>query len=102
MQETALILREMKDPRIGMASVVRAQLTQDGEFCRISVSLLATDEAAKIAMKALGRATGYVRTRLGEVLGVRKVPEIRFSLDQSIAESQRIDALLRHGDEDKA
>lgn len=95
MQETALILRQLKDPRIGMCSVVRAEVSPDNEFARIYVSTLATGEAAEAAMKALKRASGFVRTRLGEALGIRKVPEIRFRLDESMRNSQRIDEILR-------
>jgi ribosome-binding factor A len=95
MQETAMILRELKDPRIGMCSVVRAEVSPDGEFARIYVSTLATGEAAEAAMKVLKRAAGFVRTRLGEALGTRKVPEIRFRLDESMRHSQRIDEILR-------
>lgn len=95
MQETALILRELKDPRIGMCSVVRAEVSPDGEYARIFVSTLATGEGAEAAMKALRRAAGYVRSRLGEALGTRKVPEIRFRLDESMRHSQRIDEILR-------
>jgi ribosome-binding factor A len=95
MQETALILRELKDPRIGMCSVVRAEVSPDGEYARIYVSTLATGEAAEAAMKVLKRASGFVRMRLGEALGTRKVPEIRFKLDESMRNSQRIDEILR-------
>ena len=95
MQETALILRELKDPRIGMCSVVRAEVSPDGEFARIYVSTLATGDAAEAAMKALRRASGFVRSRLGEALTTRKVPEIRFKLDESMRNGQRIDEILR-------
>ncbi len=95
MQETALILRDLKDPRIGMCSVVRAEVSPDGEFARIYVSTLATGDAAEAAMKALRRASGFVRSRLGEVLSTRKVPEIRFKLDESLRNGQRIDEILR-------
>ncbi len=95
MQETALILRGLKDPRIGMVSVVRADVSPDGEFARIYVSTLAQGQEAKETLKALRHAVGFVRTRLGEALGVRKVPELRFQLDDSMAAGQRIDRILR-------
>ena len=95
MQETALILGEMKDPRIGMVSVVRAVVSPDGEFARIYVSTLAAGEKAEATLKALRHAVGFVRSRLGEALGTRKVPELRFELDDSLARSQRIEEILR-------
>ena len=95
MQETAMILRDLKDPRIGMVSVVRAEVTQDGEFARIYVSTLGEGKQAEESLKALRHAVGFVRTRLGEALGVRKVPELRFALDESMRAGQRIDRILR-------
>lgn len=95
MQETALILRDLKDPRVGMVSVVRAQVSPDGEFARIYVSTLAEGKEQQDTLKALRHAVGFVRTRLGEALGVRKVPELRFLLDDSLAVGQRIDKILK-------
>jgi phosphoglycerate kinase len=46
-------------------------------------------------LKALRHAVGFVRSRLGEALGTRKVPELRFELDDSLARSQRIEEILR-------
>jgi len=95
MQETALILRELKDPRIGMCTVVRAEVSIDGEFARIYVSTLAEGEQAQVVMRTLQHAAGFVRGRLGEALGTRKVPELRFKLDESMAKSQRVERILR-------
>lgn len=93
-QEVALILRDLKDPRVGFASVVRADVSQEGQFARIHVSVLGDAEQEKSTLRALIHARGFIRTRLGEALGVRKVPDIAFAIDRSAQEAQRVDKIL--------
>lgn len=97
-QESALILRLLKDPRIGFASVVRAEVSQEGQFARIHVSVLGGAEQERSTLRALNHARGFFRTRLGEALGIRKVPEIAFAIDRSAQEAQRVDQILHEID----
>lgn len=93
-QEVALILRQLKDPRVGFVSVVRAEVSSEGQFARIHVSVLGDAAQERSSLKALNHARGFVRTRLGEVLGTRKVPEIAFAIDRSAQEVQKLEKIL--------
>lgn len=95
-----LFQREMKDPRLGFATVTRVETARDLGHARVWVSVLGTHEEQDRSMKALRDATPWLRRRLGERLTVRHVPELSIRLDESIAAGDRVLRLLRELDEE--
>jgi ribosome-binding factor A len=90
-----LIHREMKDPRIAsMTSVAGVEVTKDGRIARARVSVMGSEEEKQATMKALERATGFLRSKLGEQLTIRHIPELQFVLDRSIERGDRVLELL--------
>ena len=90
-----LLQREIKDPRVaGLTSITRVDISADASHCRIYVSVMGSDEERQSTIRALERATGFVRSKLGEELTIRHVPELQFVLDRSIEQGDRVLALL--------
>ena len=93
---TALMMRDMKDPRVRLASVTEVRLTSDLRQARVRISALGDDDARRAVVAAMQHAEGYVRTQLGDRLeNLRSIPRLTFELDESIAYSVRISSLLR-------
>ena len=90
------ILRSMKDPRGsgGMLSVVRIELSGDASCCKVYVSALEGLDAAKVAVKVLQNAQGFVRKELSARIEMRRAPELRFIADNSIEHSADIERIL--------
>jgi ribosome-binding factor A len=90
-----LLLREMRDPRIAsLTSITAVEVSADVSQARIHVSVMGTEEERRETMGALRRATGFVRSKLGEELTIRHVPEVSFHLDTSLERGDRVLALL--------
>jgi ribosome-binding factor A len=89
-----IINRELKDPRIGFATVTRVELTADFHAARLWVSVLGEKEAQQGTLEGLSSAAGYLRREIGHRLRLRRVPELTFILDQSAQDSLRIESLL--------
>ena len=85
-RELADIIRTgIKDPRIHpMTTVVSAEVTPDLKYCKVDVSGLGDEEAAKSTLAGLKSAVGFVRRELARRVNLRNTPEITFVLDQSI------------------
>ena len=96
-REVADILgNRLRDPGIShWVSVTGVEVNPDLSLARIYVSILPSGEEREQTLKALGRATGFVRHELATRLGLREMPEIRFLLDTSIEYGVRVDELLR-------
>ena len=85
-----LIQREMKDPRLGFATITRVQTARDLGHARVWVSVLGSDAEREKTMQALKVATPWLRRKLGERLSLRHVPELSMREDDSIASGDRV------------
>lgn len=95
-KEIAVILqREIKDPRLGMATVSSVDVSRDLSYAKVFVTLFEQDEEkVKESVKILNNAAGYVRSLLGKRIKARIMPEIRFVFDMSLVEGMRISNLV--------
>lgn len=90
-----LLRRELRDPRVGLASVSDVHVTPDLKQARVMISVLGEEEAREGTVQALQHARGFVRSRLAQRLRhLRVTPELTFELDRGPEHSQRIEQLL--------
>lgn len=87
---SAVIAKEIKDPRLGFLTITRVVLSSDLQHAAVYVSVLGEEEEQKQTMRILERVKGYLRREVGHGLGVRVTPELNFKLDSSIEEGTRV------------
>jgi ribosome-binding factor A len=93
---------ELKDPRVGFATVVGVEVSADLQVARVRVSVMGDDAERHETMQALGRARGFLRRKVAEELShMRFVPELRLELDTSLDYSIRIEEVLREVAEER-
>jgi ribosome-binding factor A len=90
-----LIQQEVKDPRVGFATVTDVETSPDLRHARVYVSVLGADEEADATVKALQLARAFLRHQLAGRMNTRRVPELDFMRDTTLDRAMRIDALLR-------
>ena len=91
-----LLAREVHDPGVGFITLTRVRVTPDLQIARIYYTTLGDDAAARAnTARALKRVTPFVRRQLGERLQLRRVPELEFVFDRSIAHQARVEQLLQ-------
>ena len=93
-----LLQREMKDPRIGFATITRVETARDLGHARVWVSVYGSDEERDRSLSALRAAVPWLRRRLGELLKLRHVPELTVKLDESIASGDKVLRILHELD----
>ena len=89
-----MLLREIKDPRIGFVTVTDVEMTGDLREAKIFVSIMGNDEQVKESMKGLQSALGFIRREIGRRIKIRFTPEISFALDTSLDYSEHIQKIL--------
>jgi ribosome-binding factor A len=94
-ETSAILQREMKDPRIGFVSVTDVELSADLRHAKIFVSIFGDAEAKARTMEGLASAQGFIRTELAKRIRLRYVPDVLFKMDESIERGARVDELLR-------
>jgi ribosome-binding factor A len=93
---SAIIIRDLKDPRVGMASISEVKLSPDLRNATVKVSVVGQPEQQEAAIEGLQHARGFIRREIGARLSnLRFAPELRFELDRGIAYSVRVSQLLR-------
>ena len=85
---------ETKDPRVDGVSLTDINLAGDLSVATVYFSLVDPAAEPSGAQEGLERAGGFLRSRLGSTLKVRKVPALRFQHDDSIARGAEISALI--------
>ena len=92
-----ILLRDMQDPRIGLATVTNVRMTPDLKNAHIQVSVLGEDADREATTRALTEASGFVRRQLATRLrNLKVIPNLRFELDRGAEHSQHISDLLEH------
>ena len=91
---SALALGEVRDPRIGFATVSRVDVTNDLSHAKIFVSIPGEEADRAKALQGLQSAAGFLRSRVAKTLTTRIVPELHFELDLGLAHAQRIGDIL--------
>ena len=92
---TDIILREVKDPRIGFMSITSVEVPPDLRSARVFVSVLGTDQERVDTLDALRSAAKFIRFHLKPRLRMRQIPELEFRDDRSMEYAQQITATLR-------
>lgn len=91
-----MMLIDMKDPRVRMASISAVRVAPDMRSARVMVSAVGEERERHAVVTALRHAEGYLRGQLGERLeNLKTAPRLRFELDESIAYSVHISSMLR-------
>lgn len=94
-RELSTIIRELKDPRIGiMTSVTAVEVTPDLKFCKAYISVLGDKKAKDDTMAGLKSAAGFIRRELARTVNLRNTPEIQFIIDETIEYGMKMSKLI--------
>ena len=90
-----LLAREVHDPGVGFITLTRVKVSPDLQAARVYYTTMGDEKAQQETAKALKRATPFLRRQLGQRIRLRRVPEIAFFYDESIAQGDRIEQILQ-------
>ena len=87
---------DMRDPDLAGVSVTITQVkpSADMRYATIFCEPLGGKNAKPI-IAALNRHKGYLRGEMGHLIALKFTPELRFVEDESFAEAQKIESLLK-------
>ena len=90
----ASLVREIKDPRLGMVTITDARITGDLREATVYYTVLGDPTEQAATQAALESAKGMLRSRVGHALGLRHSPSLAFVLDNVQDHAKEIDHLL--------
>ncbi len=89
-----ILADEVKDKNIKFVTVIDVETSNDLGLAKVYVTVL-NDEKKDETMQALQKAKGFVRSQLFDRVEMRKIPDLRFIYDESIARGFRVDEILK-------
>ena len=98
-----LLRQEIKDPRLEFVSISAVDVSRDLSVARVYFGTLDPEADPGPVLEGLASAAGFLRSRLGQALKIRRSPELRFAHDDSVARGARLTAMINEsnsGDED--
>jgi ribosome-binding factor A len=89
------ILYELRDPRVKMVTVTRAEVSGDLQHAKVYVSIMGTPKEQQLTLRGLKHAAGFVQSKLAKRLQTRFTPVIQFVLDQGVKNSIEMSRLIK-------
>jgi ribosome-binding factor A len=99
-RDLAELIRELKDPRIGMVTINAVEVTPDYAHAKVFFSVLIGDPAE--CEVGLNEAAGYLRNGLFKRLQIHTVPTLHFQFDRTTERAAELSALIQRAAADKA
>ena len=94
MEIADILMRRVKDPRVGFVTVTAVDVTSDLRQAWIYVTVLQQGSQEEETLEVLARAEGFIRSELGRRLKLRYVPTLTFVKDTSLDRVRRVMTLL--------
>jgi ribosome-binding factor A len=91
-RDLAELLRELKDPRVGMVTINAVEVTPDYAHAKVFFSLLVGDPAE--TEEGLNQAAGFLRNGLFKRLHIHTVPTLHFVFDRTTERAADMNALI--------
>jgi ribosome-binding factor A len=88
------ILYELRDPRVKLVTVTRAEVSGDLQHAKVYVSIMGTDKEQKLTLNGLRHAAGFIQSKLAQRLQTRFTPVLQFVLDQGVKKSIEMTRLI--------
>jgi ribosome-binding factor A len=99
-RDLAELIRELKDPRIGMVTINAVEVTPDYAHAKVFFSLLVGEVEA--TEEALNEASGFIRNGLFKRLQIHTVPTLKFVFDRTTERAAELSALINQANSTRA
>ena len=99
-RDVAELIRDLKDPRIGMITINAVDVTPDYAHANVFFSLLVGDPLECEA--GLNEAAGFIRNGLFKRLSIHTVPTLHFKFDQTTERAAELSSLIQRANATRA
>ena len=99
-RDVSELIRELKDPRIGMVTINAVEVSPDYAHAQVYFSVLVGQPDDTAA--ALNEAAGFVRNGLFKRLAIHTVPTLHFHFDRTTERAADLSALIARANATRA
>lgn len=99
-RDIAELIRELKDPRVGMVTIHAVEVSPDYAHAKVFFSLLVGDPQE--CEDALNEAAGWLRNGLFKRLQIHTVPTLHFVFDRTTERAAELNLLINKANASRA
>jgi ribosome-binding factor A len=99
-RDLAELIRELKDPRVGMVTINAVEVSPDYAHAKVFFSVLVGSPDDCEA--ALNEAAGFLRNGLFKRLAIHTVPTLHFQFDRTTERAAELSALIAKANASRA
>ena len=99
-RDVAELVRELKDPRIGLVTINNVEVTPDYAHAKVFFSVLVGEP--EDTGQALNEAAGFIRNSLFKRLQIHTVPTLHFVFDRTTERAAELSALIQRANATRA
>jgi ribosome-binding factor A len=89
-----IIRLELKDPRVGMITIIDVEVSHDQSHARVFFTSLGDPTSVADTTRGLQHAAGFLRSELAHRMKLRVVPQLQFKYDESVERGMRLSSLI--------
>ena len=93
-RDLAELIRELKDPRIGMVTLQGVEVTPDYAHAKVFYTSLAGEEHRQDIERGLQHSASFLRRELGKRIRIHHIPELHFVYDTSVERGTHLSHLI--------
>ncbi len=82
-----LLIKDIKDPRIGYVTVTGVEINKDYSVARVGISIFGNAREARKSLQGIKSSAAYIQHRVAKALAMRYMPKLEFFLDSKVADS---------------
>ncbi len=95
-REISLIFQnEVKNTKIGYLTITGVKLTNDFSLATIYYTIIGNDSRKQVTQEGIEASKGFIRSELARRIHMKKVPELVFKADESLAYGNKIEGILK-------
>ncbi len=89
-----MLIREIKDPRIGFVTVLDVEVAPDLSHASVFFTVYGSDEERENTSAGLESTAGYLRRELGRRLHLKRIPELHFRFDDTTLKGEHLEGIF--------
>ena len=90
-----IIVHEIRDPRLGFATVTKVKLSNDMRHADVFVSVLGDEAKVKTTMRCLEHARGHIQSEVASAINMKFAPVISLKHDTALQKADHISRLIK-------
>ncbi len=90
-----ILMRDIKDPRLGFVTVTGVEVTKDLRHAKVFVSIMGDEAAKEQSLMILQRASGHIRSEVAHRSTMKTTPQLSFRTDTAVEQGSRIFEILQ-------